>query len=149
MKTYEKDKKKRLTKSKTTKTDYVEVTIKKHKDKNGGHYHVIVDNVDNKHVSVGLTTKTKKGNSGGNNYAMEKSPFDDGKKSFMRRQGTVADKSEYSWRRKGTLTPKDYNQARVYGERAKEKYVKDHKKSNDSAKHNVFRRAKQSPKKGH
>lgn len=92
MKYEKKNTKNRLTQGKTTKKDYVEVTIKKHKDKNGGHYHIIVDNIDDKHVSVGLTTKTKKGKSGGNNYAMEKSPFNDGKKSLMRRQGTVANK---------------------------------------------------------
>lgn len=131
MKTYEKDKKKRLTKSKTTTENNVEVTIKTHNDKNGGHPHVILGNVDKKHVSVGLSTKPRKGKNGKKNYAMEKSPFNDGKKSFMRRQGTVADKNEYFGARKGTLTPKDYNQAKIYGERAKAKYVKDHKKSND------------------
>lgn len=135
MKTYEKKTKKRLTKSKTTKTDYVEVTIKTHNDKNGGHPHVIVDNIKNKHVSVGLSTQAKKGKNGGTNYAMEKSPFDDGKKSFMRRQGFVSNKNEYSGARKGTLTPKDYSQAKVYGERAKEKYLKSHKKSNDVPNH--------------
>lgn len=59
---------------------------------------------------------------------MEKSPFNGEKKSFMRRQGIVADKNEYSGARKGSLTSKDYNQAKIYGERAKAKYIKDHKK---------------------
>lgn len=60
---------------------------------------------------------------------MEKSPFNDGKKSFMRKQGTVAPKGEYSGKRTGSLTQKDYDQAKTYGERAKQKYL--HKKSND------------------
>lgn len=54
---------KRKTSNKSTKkakTD-IPVTIKTHKDKNGGHPHIIVDNIDDKHVSVGLSTsKTRK-----------------------------------------------------------------------------------------
>ena len=41
--------------------DLVTVTVKFKTDKNGGHNHVIVDNIDDKHVSVGLSTKPKKG----------------------------------------------------------------------------------------
>lgn len=109
---------------------YVPVAIKTHHDKKGGHPHIIVDNVEDKHVSVGLSTKQKKGKNG-TNYTMEKSPFNDGKQSYMRRQGTVAPKNEYSGQRKGTLTPKDYAQAKIYGDRAKQKYLngkKDKKK---------------------
>lgn len=109
---------------------YVPVTIKTHHDKKGGHPHIVVDNVEDKHVSVGLSTKPTKGK-GSKNYRMEKSPFDDGKQSYMRRQGTVAPKSEYMGQRKGTLTPKDYAQAKIYGDRAKQKYLdgkKDKKK---------------------
>ena len=109
---------------------YISVTIKTHHDKKGGHPHVIVDDIDNKHVSVGLSTKPTKGK-GSKNYRMEKSPFDDGKQSYMRRQGTVAPKSEYAGQRKGTLTAKDYTRAKVYGDRAKQKYLdgkKDKKK---------------------
>lgn len=58
MKTYEKGSKKRLTESKTTTANYVDVTIKKHKDKNGGHYHIIVDNIENKHETIIIYTKT-------------------------------------------------------------------------------------------
>lgn len=104
---------------------YVSVNIKTHKDKKGGHPHVIIDNVDRNHVSVGLSTKNKKGKgkNGGTNYALSKSPLNDGKTSYMRRQGTVAPFGEYEKPRKGTMTPKDYAQAKVYGERAKEKYL--------------------------
>ena len=101
----------------------VDVPLKKHKDKNGGHYHVLVDNVDDKHVSIGLTTKSKKGKNHPN-YPLEISPLNDGKHSYMRRQGTVAPYGEYENPRKGKMTPKDFEQARVYGERAKRKYLK-------------------------
>lgn len=72
----------------------IQVIIKTHNDTKGGHPHIIVDNVDNKHVSVGLSTKPKKGKNSPN-YKLEKSPLNDGKQSFMRRQGTVAPKGEY------------------------------------------------------
>ena len=104
----------------------VEVHIKTHKDKKGGHPHVILDDVDNKHVSVGFSTKPTKGK-GSKNYRLEKSPFDDGKQSFMRRQGTVAPKNKYTNNRKGSMTKKDYDQARIYGERAKQKYLNEKK----------------------
>ena len=115
-------KKKKTPKNGGKANNNIKVMIKTHHDKNGGHPHVIVDNVDDKHVSVGLSTHAKKGKNG-TNYAMEKSPFDDGKTSFMRRQGTVAPKSEYSGKRNGSLTPKDYEHAKLYGERAKQKYL--------------------------
>ena len=54
----------------------------------------------------------------------------------MRRQGIVAPKNEYIGKFQGVMTEKDYSQAKIYGERAKQKYiVQKHKKSNDSAKH--------------
>lgn len=107
--------------------EIVRVKIKTHKDKNGGHFHVLVDEVDEKQVSVGLSTKKKKGKNH-TNYPLEKSPLDDGKTSYMRRQGTVAAKGEYEKPRSGTMTPKDYKQAKVYGERAKNKYLAEKKR---------------------
>lgn len=104
----------------------VPVHIKTHKDKNGGHPHVIVDNLEDKHVSVGLSTKSTKGK-GSKNYRLERSPLNDGKTSFMRRQGTVAPKGEYIEPRKGKMTPKDYEQAKIYGERAKQKHLQEKK----------------------
>lgn len=105
--------------------DFVPVTIKDHIDYNGGHPHAIMDNVDDKHVSVGFSTQKKKGKGkkSGTNYTMEKSPLDDGKKSYMRRQAIVAPKSEYEKPRKGTMTSKDYEQAKNYAEKAKQKYL--------------------------
>ena len=41
----------------------------------------------------------------------------------MRRQGIVAPKKEYSERRTGSMTQKDYEQAKIYAERAKQKYL--------------------------
>lgn len=111
----------------TRNNGYVPVTIKKHSDKNGGHPHIIVEDIEDKHVSVGLSTRKRKGKKGGMNYAMEKSPLDDGKNSYMRRQGTVAPKKEYSERRMGSMTPKDYKQAKIYAERAKQKYIAEKK----------------------
>lgn len=107
---------------KSNNTPYIKITIKTHHDKKGGHPHIIFDNVDDKHVSVGLSTKPTKGK-GSKNYRLEKSPFNDGKQSYMRRQGTVAPKTEYSGKRHGSLTPKDYEHAKLYGERAKQKYL--------------------------
>ena len=104
----------------------IPVTIKTHHDKKGGHPHIIMGDIDERHVSVGMSTKSKKGKNN-TNYAMEKSPFDDGKQSYMRRQGTVAPRTEYSGKRMGTLTPKDYERAKEYGDKAKEKYINEKK----------------------
>lgn len=105
-------------------SEYIPVRIKTHTDKNDGHPHVIVENIGDQHVSVGLSTQKKKGKGkkSGTNYTLEKSPLDDGKTSYMRRQGTVAPKGEYKNPRDGTMTPKDYAQAKIYAERAKQKH---------------------------
>lgn len=105
----------------------ISVKIKTHKDNKGGHPHVILENMDKNHVSVGLSTRATKGK-GSKNYRLEKSPLNDGKNSYMRRQGTVAPMGEYENPRKGAMTPKDYAQAKIYGERAKQKYLDKQKK---------------------
>lgn len=51
-------------------------------------------------------------------------------KSYMRRQGVVDKKDNYFKPTKGTMTKEDYSQAKIYGDRAKQKYL-DNKKSND------------------
>lgn len=103
----------------------IKVRIKTHTDKNDGHPHIILDDIDDRHVSVGLSTQPKKGKGkkAGNNYPLQKSPLNDGKHSFMRRQGTVAPKNKYINPKIGTMTPDDYNRAVIYGERAKQKYI--------------------------
>lgn len=100
----------------------VPVSIKNHKDNKGGHPHIIVEDLDDKHVSVGLSTKLKKGK-GSTNYTMDTSPFGDGKKSYMKRQGTVDPKEMYFNPRQGKITPKDYTRAKEYGDKAKRKYI--------------------------
>lgn len=110
----------------------IAVKIKNHTDKKGGHPHIILGDVDENHVSVGLTTKPKKGKNS-TNYKMEVSPLGDGRQSYMRRQGTVAPKGEYKQPRSGSITEKDFAKAKEYGEKAKQKYLneKSAKKSNE------------------
>lgn len=112
---------KRITPRKEKDT-YLIITIKNHKDKKGGHPHVIIEDIDDKHVSVGFTTKPKKGKNSPN-YSLAISPLNDNKKSFMRRQGTVDSKKNYEKQRKGKMTPVDYLKAKEYGEKAKRKYL--------------------------
>ena len=101
---------------------YIFITIKNHKDKHGGHPHVIIENIDDKHVSVGFTTKPKKGKNHPN-YPLATSPLKDNKKSYMRRQGTVDSKKNYEKQRKGQMTAVDYAKAKEYGDKAKRKYL--------------------------
>lgn len=80
-------------KGKDKKDGLISVRIKRHRDKNGGHHHIIVEDIDNKHVSVGLTTKQTKGkNSNRKNYPCERNPLGGKEKSYLRTQGTVARK---------------------------------------------------------
>lgn len=102
--------------------DLVVVTLKFHNDKNGGHHHIIVEDIDDNHVSVGTTTKRKKGK-GHTNYPLEISPMGDGKESFVRRQGTVAPKKEYVSPREGKITKNDYTKVKEIGDKAKKKYL--------------------------
>ena len=110
--------------------DLVSVRIKKHGDKNGGHHHIIVEDFEDKHVSVGLTTRKTKGkNSTHTNYKCEFDPLGKGTESYIRRQGTVAPVKEYEpHERKGKMSPKDYARAKEYGDKAKRKYLSKRKK---------------------
>lgn len=126
------------------KQNTIPVTVKKHRDNQGNHNHVILGSVGNKHVSVGLTTQAKKGKNS-TNYRLQKDTLDIGQKgykpknpTFMRRQGTVDYKTNYHRESKGSMTKKDYKKAVEYGNKAKEKFLQ--KKSNGSAK-----RVNQSP----
>lgn len=107
--------------------NYIIVNIKFRPDKNGGHNHVIVDDYEENHVSVGLTTKSKKGKNHPN-IPLKTSPFSDGKKSYIRRQGTVAPKKSYTSPRKGKMTPEDYNKAKAIGAKAKQKHIEKKRK---------------------
>ncbi len=111
----------------------VPVKIKNHKDKKGGHPHVMLDKVDGKEVSVGITHDKYKGKNQ-KNYKCKVNPLGGTETSYLRRQGTVADSKEYYSNRAGNMHPDDYKQAKIFAERAKEKHMqKDIKKSNDSA----------------
>ena len=102
----------------------IEVVIKKHDDSNNGHPHVILEDFEgDKHVSVGLTTRKLKGKNA-TNYKLEKDPLGEVEESYMRRQGSVDYQKNYFEPRKGKLTKKDYERALLYGQRAKEKYIK-------------------------
>lgn len=104
----------------------IAVFIKDHKDNNNGHPHVIVDNVDDKHISVGLTTQKKKGQgrNAGTNYSLKNNPLNpEGEPTYMRRQATIDNKSNYDYPRTGKMEEEDYKKAKEYGEKAKQKYL--------------------------
>ena len=103
------------TKATEKKRPLVSVQIKNHKDVKGGHPHVVLEDIDDKHVSVGLTTKPKKGKNA-TNYKLEVSPLGDGRQSYARRQGTVAPRKEYEKPRKGNLTTADYTRMEILTE---------------------------------
>lgn len=103
-------------------SNLVSVDIKTHKDKHGGHPHIIVDDVDENHVSVGITHDKKKGKNSPN-YKLEVNPLGGTEQSYLRRQGTVAPKGEYANPQKGAMSPKDFDKAKNYGERAKRKHI--------------------------
>lgn len=101
----------------------VRVIIKQHDDSNGGHPHVIVDDIDDNHVSVGLTTSTKKGKNHPN-IKLDNDPLGKGKISYMRRQGTVDHHRQYHDQVSGVMSPKDYEKAKQIGEKEKQKYLR-------------------------
>lgn len=108
--------------------DVIIVTIKFKNDQNGGHPHVIVDDLGKNHVSVGLSTHAKKGRNSPN-YKLTINPLGGVEKSYMRRQGTVAPKVTYKSPQEGVMTSEDYEKAKIYGEKAKQKHLqKKHKK---------------------
>lgn len=122
---------KRASTCKTSKTmkrdDLVKVKIKNHRDKNGGHPHVILESFEDKHVSVGLSTHEKKGKNHPN-YRCEVDPLGQGKTSYLRRQGTVDKIENYHGQFSGNMASKDYAKAKQYGDAAKVKYIKEHEK---------------------
>ncbi len=107
------------------------ITIKDYRDKNGGHHHVIVDNIEDKHVSVGLTQDKYKGKNA-TNYKCQTSPLGDGKQSYMRRQAQVAPQKEYYNPRGGMMELGDYQRAQEYGDRAKKKHLEKNCKKNSN-----------------
>lgn len=104
------------------KEQLVDVKIRRKQDTKAAHPHVITESFDDKNVSVGLTTQPKKGK-GHNNYELANDPLGGNKKSYMRKQGTVAPKKDYGSLSYGKMTEKDYNKAKDIGKRAKEKHL--------------------------
>ncbi len=109
--------------------DLLTVRLKRHRDVAGNHRHVILEDIDDKHVSVGLTSNLKKGRNS-TNYACDNDVIGNGKsdRSYMRRQGTVDFQNNYYDESIGHMTEKDLNQAKIYGERAKQKYLEKKKR---------------------
>lgn len=104
------------------KNNLVPVTVKQHYDSKGNHPHVIMDDIDDCHISVGLTHDKKKGKNSPN-YALERDPLGGEEQSYMHRQGTVAPVNTYFGPRQGHMTPKDYTKAKEYSAKARQKYV--------------------------
>lgn len=102
----------------------IEVLIKTHNDNNGGHPHVMMDEIqgENKDVSVGLTTHQFKGKNHPN-IRLEKDPLDRKDKSYMRRTGTVDNKRAYHSPKQGTMTANDYKKAQKIANTAKSGYI--------------------------
>lgn len=99
----------------------VTVTIKTLPDSKGGHPHIIVDNLQNNHVSVGVTHSPKKGKNNPN-IPLEVNPTGGKEQAYIRRQGTVAPKQKYTGERKGVMTEKDKAKADKIGAKAKTKH---------------------------
>lgn len=107
----------------TTENQYVTVEIRTHKDAQGGHPHIIVDSVDDNHVSVGLTHDKYKGK-GHTNITLTVNPLGKPEISYMHRQGTVDLKKNYDKEaRQGILTQNDNEKATRIGAKAKQKYL--------------------------
>lgn len=124
-------KKKKAPKKSATKSaksvSFVTVLLKRHRDSQGNHNHVILEDIDDRHVSVGTTSRSKKGKNSPN-YKCENDIIGNGKQSYLRRQGIVDLQTNYSNPSQGRMTTKDYAQAKIYGQRAKEKYLAEKKK---------------------
>lgn len=113
----------------------IPVTVKRHIDRKGGHPHVIMGDIDEKHISVGLSTKAKKGKNSPN-YKMKGNVFGEETQTYMRRQATIAPKNEYKGERLGAMEEEDYKKASQYADTARKKYLAN-KNSGDSAKHSM------------
>lgn len=115
-------------KAKNDERKLVDVEIRKHNDAKGGHPHIVVDTVDGKNVSVGITHSKKKGKKH-NNIPLEHNPLGEREQSYMLKQGTVDKKQNYSsTKTTGKLTEKDNEKAKQIGEKAKQKHLNNKRK---------------------
>lgn len=107
--------------AKTAERKLVDVEIRTHKDAKGGHPHIMVDTVGDKNVSVGTTHDKYKGKKHAN-IPLEVNPLGENRQAYMRKQGTVDKKENYSsTKQKGKMTVTDNVKAKQIGERAKQK----------------------------
>ena len=110
--------------AKSAERKLVDVEIRKHNDAKGGHPHIMLDTVGDKNVSVGTTHDKKKGKNHPN-IPLEVNPLGGSEKTYLRRQGTVDSKENYSkTKRTGKLTETDFAKAKQIGEKAKHKELK-------------------------
>jgi len=99
----------------------VTVEIKIHSDAKGGHPHVMLGQLQEKNVSVGITHDKYKGKMH-KNIPLQHNPLGTGEQVYMRRQGTVDKQSNYhSESKQGKLTQSDNAKAKQIGEKAKRK----------------------------
>lgn len=104
--------------------DIQEVFIKYYRDTNDSHPNVIGGSVDNKYISVGLTTEKFKGksNNTGTNKQIDINPLDDNVKGYLRRSCTIDDKNKFTGNYIGILSNDDANWVKGMSNKAKEKY---------------------------
>ena len=106
----------------------IKVKMKWHKDKQGGHHHIIGDSIDDKYVSVGLTSKSRPGKSKHKNTQLEARILDKETTSYLRREAQVIRKDLYTGNYVGYVTCNDKKQIDNQIEKAKEKYKNNKKK---------------------
>ncbi len=113
----------------------IKVKIKWLNDKQGGHHHIIGDSIDDKHVSVGLTSKSRPGKSRHKNIELESRILDKKTTSFIRREAKVLHKDLYTGNYVGYVTTKDKEQIDNRIAIAKKKYKdKKNKKTTNKTK---------------
>ena len=111
----------------TTQSELVTVNLKFHPDSNGGHHHIIVENLGDKHVSVGVT-RDNKYDKKHNNVPLDHSPLSNGQKSYALRKGTVDEKKNYNSPKQGEITTEDAAKVKKIADKAKAKELKKNNK---------------------
>lgn len=107
----------------TTTNGLITVDLKFHPDSNGGHHHIIVEDLGDNHVSVGLTTSPKY-DSKHKNIKLEHSPISNHKQSYASRKGTVDKKKNYNSPKQGQITQTDKTKVKQIADKAKAKVIK-------------------------
>ena len=114
----------KATTSKPTATSgLITVDLKFHPDSNGGHHHIIVEDLGDNHVSVGLTTNPKY-DTKHKNVPLEHSPLSNQKQSYASRKGTVDKKNNYNSPKQGQITKTDKTKVTQIADKAKAKAIK-------------------------